>query len=233
MKNGTEDWRKGGVTSLLGIDMLSRPREVGEFYAFYRRWNSQIFAFCLLVCGDRGKAEWLTEETFAAYFRCADFAAVCSGSRVPVALLRFATDLAKTHCSQRWGADSCGFDQSLLELPFTDRAAFILVSLLRVQPSAAAVALRLRSNQLAAYWVRSALRLRWFWLRNGQPREWHGTVTPNRCALATTDAESMRCRGNLAPSNIDLTESGCEKHGDPEALAQTVGAGKFSQERGW
>jgi len=97
--------------------------------------------------------------------------AVHARSGVPVALLRFAADLAKAHCSQRWGAASCGLAQGLLELPFKDRAAFILVSILRVPPSAAAVALRLRSSQLAAYWMRSALRLRWFWLRTGQPWE--------------------------------------------------------------
>lgn len=171
MKNGTEDWRKGGVASPIGTEVLSRPREVAEFYDFYKRWSSQIFAFCLLVCGDREKAEWLTEETFTLYFRGADSVALRNGSRVPVALLRFAVDLGKTHCSQRWGAASCGFDQAVLELPFKDRAAFILVSILRVQPSAAAVALRLRSSQLAAYWIRSALRLRWYWMGTGQPRE--------------------------------------------------------------
>jgi len=171
MKIGTKDWWKGGDASSLGKDALSRPREVGEFYDFYERWSSQIFAFCLLVCGDRGKAEWLTEETFTLYFRGADSVALRNRSRVPVALLRFASDLAKTHCRQRWGAASCGLAQSLLELPFKDRATFILVSILRVQPSAAAVALRLRSSQLAAYWIRSALRLRWFWLRTGEPRE--------------------------------------------------------------
>jgi len=194
MKNDTEEWRQGGVASQSGTDVPSRPRDVCDFYDFYKRWSSQIFAFCLLVCGDRGKAEWLTEKTFTWYFRCADLAAVRNGSRVPVALLRFAADLAKTHCSRCLGVDLCGFDQAVLELPFKDRAAFIMVSILRVQPSAAAVALRLRSNQLAAYWTRSALRLRWFWLRTGQPPEGHGAVrpigsTPNRWALAATDAE--------------------------------------------
>ena len=118
MKIGTKDWWKGGDASSLGKDALSRPREVGEFYDFYERWSSQIFAFCLLVCGDRGKAEWLTEETFTLYFRGADSVALRNRSRVPVALLRFASDLAKTHCRQRWGAASCGLAQSLLELPF-------------------------------------------------------------------------------------------------------------------
>jgi len=231
MKNGTEDWRKGGVTSLLGIDMLSRPREVGEFYAFYRRWNSQIFAFCLLVCGDRGKAEWLTEETFAAYFRCADFAAVHSGSRVPVALLRFAADLGKTQCSQRWGAGSCGFDQAVLELPFTDRAAFILVSILRVQPSAAAVALRLRSNQLAAYWIRSALRLRWFWLRTGQPREWHGAVRPidarspqltlNQCVAGATLRRAISISKRAVMRSMEI----------PRLWPRRLESGNLAQER--
>jgi hypothetical protein len=171
VKTVKEDRWIGGVASPLGTDVISRPREVGEFHDFYKRWGSQIFAFGLLVCGDREKAEWLTEETFALYFRGADSVAVRNRSRIPVALLRFASDLGKTHCSQRWGMASCGLAQSLLGLPFKDRATFILVSILRVQPSAAAVALRLRRSQLAAYWIRSALRLRWFWLRTGDLRE--------------------------------------------------------------
>jgi len=118
MKIGTKDWWKGGDASSLGKDALSRPREVGEFYDFYERWSSQIFALCLLACGNKGNAEWLTEETFASYFRCADFVALHNCSHVPVALLRFAADLAKAHCSQRWGAASCGLAQGLLELPF-------------------------------------------------------------------------------------------------------------------
>jgi len=171
MKIGTEDWWKGGDVLSLGTDVLSGPRQVDVFFDFYERWSSQVFAFCVLVCGDEEKAEWLTQETFTLYFRGADSVALRNRSRVPVALLRFAADLAKTHCSQRWGAGSFGLAENLLSLPFKDRAAFILVSILRVQPSAAAVALRLRSSQLAAYWIRSALRLRWFWLRTDRPRE--------------------------------------------------------------
>jgi hypothetical protein len=179
MKNGTEEWRQGGVASQSGTDVPSRPRDVGDFYDFYKRWSlPESLPSVSWFAETGGKAEWLTEETFAWYFRCADLAAVRSGSRVPVALLRFAADLAKTHCSRCLGVDLCEFDQAVLELPFKDRAAFIMVSILRVQPSAAAVALRLRSNQLAAYWTRSALRLRWFWLRTGQPPEGHGAVRP-------------------------------------------------------
>jgi len=166
MTNGTEEWRKGGVASPLGTDALSRPREVGEFYDFYKRWNSQIFAFCLLVCGDRGKAEWLTEQAFGLYFRCADFVALHECSHVPVALLRFASDLAEADCSQRSGARSCGHTWALLALPFKQRAVFILVSILSVPHSVAAVALRLRSSQLAACWIDAALLMRWFWLKD-------------------------------------------------------------------
>jgi len=167
----TEERHKGSGDSPIGAETMSPPRELDEFHDFYKRWSSQIFTFCLLSSGDRGEAEWLTEASFGLYFRCADFVTLHHGSQVPVALLRFASDLASAHCSRRRGEGSCGFAQALLELPFKDRAAFILVSILRVQPSAAAVALRLRSNQLAAYWMRSALRLRWFHFRTGQPRE--------------------------------------------------------------
>jgi hypothetical protein len=150
---------------------MSPPRELDEFHDFYKRWSSQIFTFCLLSSGDCGEAEWLTEAAFGLYFCCADFVALHHCSQVPVALLRFASDLANAHCSRRRGEGSCGLAQVLRELPFKDRAAFILVSILRVQPSVAAVALRLRSSQLAAYWTRAALRLRWIWLSTGRAAE--------------------------------------------------------------
>jgi hypothetical protein len=150
---------------------MSPPRELDEFHDFYKRWSSQIFTFCLLNSGDRGEAEWLTESTFGLYFRCADFVPLHHCSQVPVALLRFASDLADAHCSRRRGEDSCGFAKVLRELPFKDRSAFILVSILRVQPSVAAVALRLRSSQLVASWTRAALRLRWIWLSTSRAAE--------------------------------------------------------------
>ena len=171
MEARTEERHKGSGDSPIGAETMSPPRELDEFHDFYKRWSSQIFTFCLLSSGNRGEAEWLTEASFGLYFRCADFVALHHGSQVPVALLRFASDLANAHCRRRRGEDSCGFAQALLELPFKDRAAFILVSILRVQPSVAAVALRLRSSQLAAYWTRAALRLRWIWLSTGQAAE--------------------------------------------------------------
>ena len=152
-------WRLDGLASPSVKELRSRPRSLGEYRAFYHLWSRQIFDFCLLVCGDRAQAEWLTEETFAWYFRRADFVALRLGSRVPVGLLRSAAELARTQGNRRLGADSGGFGQALLEMPFTDRAAFILVSVLEVEPSAAAVALRLSSSQLTSRWLAAALRL--------------------------------------------------------------------------
>jgi len=140
------------------------PREADDFHDAYKRWSPRIFAFCLLVSGDADKAESLTEQTFALYFGFADSLALHDCSHLPVALLRFASDLAEIQCGQQWGACSGGLSQALLSLPFRERAVIILVSVLRVQPSAAAVALRLRRRQLADHWTRAALRLRRSWL---------------------------------------------------------------------
>ncbi len=171
MKNGMGRWRQEGDRAPIRAGPTPRPRELDEFHIFYERWSSRISAFCLLVCGDQEKAELLTEQTFNLYFRFADLVALHTCSHVPVALLRFASDLAETHCPQRLPAGSRGHAPDLLALPFKERAALILVSILRVQPSVAAVALRLRSSQLAACWTRAALRLRWFGLGTGQPQE--------------------------------------------------------------
>jgi len=166
-QNATQ-WRSEGVALPILKEIRSRPRDVGEFQEFYQLWSRPVFAFCLLVCGDQARAACLTEQTFAWYFRRADRVALRRSSSVPVALLRSAADLAKTHGSRRPGADLGRLDQALLELPFQERATFILVSVLRVEPSAAAVALRLSTSQLAACWIRAALRLRGLWLGFGE-----------------------------------------------------------------
>jgi len=139
-------------------------RKADKFHDFYERWNSQIFAFCLLASGDPQKAELLTEQTFALYFCCADAVALDDCCRLPAALLRFASDLAELECSKRSGTCAGGLPQALLTLPFRQRAVFIAVSALRVQSSLAAVALRLRAGQVAEYWTQAALRLRGSWL---------------------------------------------------------------------
>lgn len=127
---------------------MSRARGLAEFHDFYKRWNYEIFAFCLLVGGDRRTAESLTEQTFALYFRCADLVALRNCSHVPVSLLRFASDLAEIHCCQPLRAVPCEPTRALLALPFKERAAFVLVSMLKVPHSTAAVALGLRRGQL-------------------------------------------------------------------------------------
>ena len=169
--NHATQWRSQGVASPIVKEIRPRPRDLGEFQKFYQLWSRPVLAFCFLVCGDQAKAECLTEQTFAWYFRRADRVALRRSSSVPVGLLRSAADLARTHGSRRPGADSGRLDQALRELPFKERAGFIMVSVLRVEPSAAAVALRLSTNPLADCWIRAALRLHGLWLGSGESPE--------------------------------------------------------------
>jgi hypothetical protein len=176
---------KDCADSSIGMHSLSHPRPLREFHDCYKRWSSQIFSFCLLVCGDREKAEALTEQTFSLYFRCVDCVAFSSCSDAPASLLRFASDLAEIHCLQPLCSRPYGRTQALLALPFKERAVFSLISILRVQRSIAAVALGLRSDQLAQYWVRAALQLGRFWLRSNQSPEkdqWISPITFGRAA---------------------------------------------------
>jgi hypothetical protein len=162
---------KDSAVSSVGAHPTPHPRPLHEFQDCYQRWSSQIFTFCLLVCGDRQKAESLTEQIFGLYFRCADCVAFPSGFEAPGSLLRFASDLAEIHCLQPLRAHPFGCAQALLTLPFKERAVFCLISVLKVQRSIAAVALGLRSDQLAECWVRAALQLRRHWLKSDQSRE--------------------------------------------------------------
>ena len=159
------------VASHIVKDARPRPRDLREFQDFYRLWRRPVFAFCLLACGDRTQAEWLTEETFTWYFRHADFVALRRSPQIPVGLLRSAADLASNYGSRWRGAASTDFNQAVLELPFKERASFILVSVLSVHPSAAAVALRLSSSQLVVCWLRAALQLHSLRHACGDPAE--------------------------------------------------------------
>jgi hypothetical protein len=164
-------WHKDSADWSIGKHSMSHPRPLREFHDCYKRWSSQIFSFCLLVCGDREKAESLTKKTFVLYFRCADCVAFSNCSQAPASLLRFAADLAEIHCLQPLRSHPYGRTQALLALPFRERAVFSLVSILRVQHSIAAIALGLRSDQLAESWVRAALQLRRLWLRSDESPE--------------------------------------------------------------
>lgn len=165
----SERWHAGLASN---PSPMPRPQEPDEIHDFYQRWKSQIFGFFLLVGGDEEKAELLTAQTFVSYFRCGDSVAHHRHSHIPVALLRFASDLAGIQWGQHRGARSAGLTAALLALPLKERAVFIMISILRVQPSIAAVALRLRSGQLADHWTRAALRLRSSWLRSLELPVW-------------------------------------------------------------
>jgi hypothetical protein len=162
---------KDSADSSIAARPAPHPRSLREFHDCYKRWSPQIFSFCFLVCGDREKAESITEQTLSLYFRCADCVAFSSCSEAPASLLRFASELAEIHCLQPLRSHPRGRTQALLALPFKERAVFSLISILRVERSLAAVALGLRSDQLAEYWLRAALQLRRFWLRSDQSRE--------------------------------------------------------------
>ncbi len=147
---------------------MSRPRQLKESREFYERWSAQVFTFCRLLCGEQAKAELCTEQTFILFFRFADCMDLDSYSQIPVSLLRFASDVAEIHCQEPLRADATSRDQAVLALLFKEHAAFILVSVLRVRRSAAAIALRLSREQLKEYWMQAALHLRRLWLSTGE-----------------------------------------------------------------
>jgi hypothetical protein len=138
-------------------------RELREFREFYQRWSTQVFTFCRLLCGERARAELCTEQTFALFFRSADCIALDSYSEIPAALLRFAFDTAEIHCQGLLRTEVQSRAQALLAIPFRDRAVFILISVLGLKRSAAAVALGMSSEQLRRRWLNAASRLRPFW----------------------------------------------------------------------
>lgn len=152
-------------------DPVPQPRELREFRKFYERWSSQVFTFCNLLCGDRARAELCTEQVFMLFFQSADCNALDSYSEIPNALLRFAFDIAEVHCQEPLRAEVQSRAQALLALPFRDRAVFILISVLGLRRSAAAVALEMSKEQLRRRWLNAALQLRRFWLSAKERRD--------------------------------------------------------------
>jgi hypothetical protein len=103
-----------------------------------------------------------TEQVFLLFFQ-SEGCQLTGYSEIPVALLRFAHDIAKVHCHRPPGSNIKSRAQTLLTLAFEDRAAFILVSVLRLKPWVAAVALRIDREEVRRRWLNAALELRRLW----------------------------------------------------------------------
>jgi hypothetical protein len=147
-------------------DPVPRPRKLREFRECYDQWSSQVFTFCRLLCGERERAELCTEQVFMLFFQSADCIVLDSYSEIPVALLRFAFEITEIHCQEPMRAEAQSRAQALLALPFRDRAVFILISVMGLRRSAAAVALGMGKEQLRRRWLDAALHLRRFWLQS-------------------------------------------------------------------
>jgi hypothetical protein len=140
-----------------------KPRELEHCREFYERWSSQVFTVCSLLCGEQELAELYTEQVFLLYFQSAAGRTLTGNSEIPVALLRFACDIAEvgSHRGSQGNIESRA--RALLALSFEDRAAFILVSVLRLKPSVAAAALGVDREALRRQWLSAALELRRLW----------------------------------------------------------------------
>jgi hypothetical protein len=138
------------------------PRKLKDCRAFYERWSSEVFTFCSLLLGERQPAELCTEQVFSLFFQSAG-CQFTGYSEIPVRLLRFACDIAEVRCHRHPQGNIKSRAQALLALAFRDRAAFILVSVLRLKSSAAAVALGIDREELRRRWLNAALELRHLW----------------------------------------------------------------------
>lgn len=152
----------GASDRVARAEAAREPRKLRECREFYQRWSSQVFTFCSLVLGEQQPAELCTEQVFLSFFQSAS-CQLTGYSEIPVALLRFACDIAEIRCHRPPQGNIKSRAQALLTLAFEDRAAFILVNVLGMKPSVAAVALGIDREELRRRWLNAALALRRLW----------------------------------------------------------------------
>ena len=105
------------------LPVLEMPylRELRGYEDFYKRWSSEVFTFCLLLCGQREPAELCTEQAFLLFFRSADCVPSRAIPEIPVALLRFVIEIAEIRSQERLRTEVNSRTQALLTLPFRNR----------------------------------------------------------------------------------------------------------------
>lgn len=143
---------------------------IQDFREFYGRWAPSVLTYCQLFLGDRDVAEEATADTFFNYF--SEVGKLFNGIKelpldhLPLSLLR--TAMRETR--RRWSTLSptatggVELEDTLADLPITERSVFILRGALQLDVEQTAAATGFSKDDVHALWVRALLRVKEIWL---------------------------------------------------------------------
>lgn len=134
-----------------------------DFHEFYQRWNASVYSFCRMFLGADEPAEIATQEAFVSYVR----------EREPLA-----TDQLPRRLFRNAVAESVRLDGGAPRFPATedledvlpllaptDRAIFILRSVLDITMRDTADILQMPVERVNEGWIKASLFLRDLWLK--------------------------------------------------------------------
>lgn len=133
-----------------------------EVRAFYERWKSRVFAYCLLYLGDEALAEEATEEAFLLYFQWIATTFWSDSGQIPLSLLQATVNAAQKRCAIRHKPIRLGnaIEDVVPFLGCEERMVFVLRSVLDLPYSLIAAATGLEQAQAEGYWTQAMLHVR-------------------------------------------------------------------------
>ena len=134
-----------------------------DFHEFYQAWNTSVYSFCRMFLGADDAAEMATQEAFVQYVREHE---PLTTDKLPRKLMRNAVSEAlKLDRGAPPFPDTEELEDILPLLAPSDRAVFILRSVLDFSPSEAAAVLQIPTEQVNESWMKASLYLRDIWLK--------------------------------------------------------------------
>jgi DNA-directed RNA polymerase specialized sigma24 family protein len=143
------------MSSCLG-QLLSRKTKLDHVRDLYSRSGSNALHFCELFLGDRSSAERATVESFDRSFKDSGHVAM---EGIPVALLSVAFRVV-CQSPTSLGQELDPLRAAILRLEPTERAVFILHSVMSVQMPSLAAIVGVRPEKASELWAKSLVEVR-------------------------------------------------------------------------
>lgn len=134
--------------------------------ALYKKWGASVFTFCQCFLGDEEQATAATQDAFLAFVRD-------SGeprpNRLPLKLIQHAMEASfnRSSAEMRFPATD-QLKDTLPLLPPTERAVFILRSILDLPTSEIAVIAGETTDMVQRLWTEALIHVRDLWVENRQ-----------------------------------------------------------------
>jgi len=127
--------------------------------AFYNRWKTPVYRFCLVFLGEEDAA---SESTGSAFFEYIQQDGPLELTAMPARLLGLALARVQKCCAvvAKPNGKASNLAEAVLMLPCEHRAVFILRSVLGLSLEVVSEASRVTSDRARSLWFEAAMRLR-------------------------------------------------------------------------